>query len=53
MIALAKTGGYEITEEEAEIYLKELEDVELDRDVLQKVAGGALLWDTYFREISK
>ena len=53
LIALAKTGGYEITEEDAEAYLKELEDYELDEEILQKVAGGALLWDTYFRETSK
>ena len=53
LIALAKTGGYEVTEEEAEAYLKELEDYELDKETLQKVAGGALLWDTYFRETSK
>ena len=30
LIALAKMGGYEITKEEAEVYLKELEDYELD-----------------------
>lgn len=53
LVALAKMGGYEITREEAEVYLKELEDYELDKEVLQKVAGGALLWDTYFREMSK
>ena len=32
---------------------KELEDYELDKETLQKVAGGTLLWDTYFRETSK
>ena len=53
LLALAKTGGYEITKEEADVYLKEMEDYELDKEVLQKVAGGALLWDTYFRETSK
>ncbi len=47
LIALAKAGGYEVTEE------KELEDYELDKETLQKVAGGTLLWDTYFRETSK
>ena len=52
-IALAKAGGYEVTEEDAEAYLKELEDYELDKETLQKVAGGTLLWDTYFRETSK
>ena len=53
LIALAKAGGYEVTEEDAEAYLKELEDYELDKETLQKVAGAALLWDTYFRETSK
>ena len=42
-----------LTEEDAEAYLKELEDYELDKETLQKVAGGTLLWDTYFRETSK
>ena len=40
LIALAKTGGYEITKEEAEAYLSELADVELDNKQLKKVAGG-------------
>ena len=53
LVALAKEQGKEITKEEAEAYLKELEDYELDEETLQKVAGGALLWDTYFRETSK
>ena len=40
LIALAKTGGYEITKEEAEAYLAELADVELNDETLKKVAGG-------------
>ena len=40
LIALAKAGGYEITKEEAEAYLAELADVELDDKQLKKVAGG-------------
>ena len=40
LIALAKAGGYEITKEEAEAYLAELADVELDDNQLKKVAGG-------------
>ena len=40
LIALAKTGGYELTKGEAEAYLSELDDVELDEVSLQKVAGG-------------
>ena len=40
LIALAKTGGYELTKEEAEAYIAELEDYELDEDTLKNVAGG-------------
>lgn len=40
LIALAKTGGYEITKEEAEAYLRELADLELDDKSLKGVAGG-------------
>ena len=39
-MALAKTGGIELTKEEAEAYLAELEDVELDAAALKNVAGG-------------
>ena len=48
LIALAKTGGYELTKGEAEAYLAELADVELDEEVLQKVAGGKC-WDINHR----
>ena len=40
LIALAKAEGKEITKEEAEAYLAELNDVELDEAVLKKAAGG-------------
>ena len=40
LVALAKAEGYDITKEEAEAYLAELEDRELDRQELDKVAGG-------------
>ena len=52
LIALAKTEGIEITKEEAEAYLDELQNVELDNAVLDKVAGGNCYsdlsgpWDT-------
>ena len=42
LIALADSEGIELTKEEAEAYLAELEDFELDSDVLQKVAGGGV-----------
>ena len=41
LTALAKIGGYELTKEEADAYLAELSDVELDDKTLKKVAGGA------------
>ena len=41
LVALAKTEGIEITTAEAEAYLAELENRELDSKVLDKVAGGA------------
>ena len=40
LIDLAKTEGIEITKAEAEAYLAELENVELDAATLDKVAGG-------------
>ena len=41
LIALAKTEGIEITLEQAEAYLEELQDVELNQETLDKVAGGS------------
>ena len=40
LIALAKTYGFTLTKEEAEAYLAEFEDMELDEEALDKVAGG-------------
>ena len=40
LIALAKTGGYELTKEEAETYLAELADYELDSSEIKNIAGG-------------
>ncbi|MBR5672529.1 MAG: hypothetical protein IKX02_03720 [Spirochaetales bacterium] len=40
LMALAKAGGFKITKTEAEAYLDELENVELDEATLNKVAGG-------------
>lgn len=39
-MALAKTNGYEITKGEAEAYMAELADVELDGKELKNIAGG-------------
>ena len=40
LLALAKAEGYDITKDEAEAYLAEMDDVELDETMLKKVAGG-------------
>lgn len=40
LIELAKTEDIELTKEEAEAYLAQLQDVELDSENLEKVAGG-------------
>lgn len=40
LIALAKAAGIDITKDEAEAYLAELADLELNSDTLDKVAGG-------------
>ena len=40
LIALAKAEGYDITKAEAEVYMTELADVELDGKELKNVAGG-------------
>ena len=44
LMALAKAEGFAITKEEAEAYLVELADVELNEETLKKVAGG-ICWD--------
>ena len=40
LIALAKASGTELTKAEAEAYLDELQNIELDINALDKVAGG-------------
>ena len=40
LIAFAKSEGIELTQEEAEAYLAEMDDVKLDDTALQQVAGG-------------
>jgi predicted ribosomally synthesized peptide with nif11-like leader len=37
---LAASEGYEITKDEAEAYMAEMADVELDDETLSKAAGG-------------
>ncbi len=40
LLSLAKTEGFDITKEEAEAYMAEMADVELDEKTLSKAAGG-------------
>ena len=47
MMALAKSGGFEVTKEEAEAYLAEIDDFDLEDEVLEKVAGGYSLCNNY------
>ena len=41
LMAVAKAEGYELTKDEAEAYLAELADFELDDAMLKNVAGGS------------
>ena len=45
LIALSKAGGYEITKDEAEAYMAELADYNLDGEKLQAIAGGTGPYD--------
>ena len=48
LMALAKSEGIELTKEEAEAYMAELEDYELDEDTLKNVAGGGgMCWKNF------
>ena len=42
LMKLAKEEGYELTKEEAEAYIAEMADGELDLAQLDKVAGGGV-----------
>ena len=43
LMKLAKGSGFDITKEEAEAYMAELDDIELDEQVLRNVAGGTCI----------
>ena len=51
LIELAKKAGVELTLEQAETYLKEFDDMELDINDLDEVAGGVQRghWKSYSR----
>ena len=40
LVKLAKENGVEITVKEAEVYLAEMEDIDLDSEQMKQVAGG-------------
>ena len=40
LVKLAKAEGFELTMQEADAYLSEIEDIDLDSAQLKKVAGG-------------
>ena len=46
LLELAKEVGIELTKEEAEAYMAELKDFELDGDTLKRVAGGGCYMET-------
>ena len=43
LMALAKSEGIELTKEEAEAYMADLQDFELDDENIKKIAGGTNL----------
>ena len=45
LMALAKAEDFDISVEEAEAYMAELDDIELDEQVLRNVAGGTCITD--------
>ena len=49
-IELAKAEGFTVTKEEAEAFLAQTQDVELDGENLQKAAGGGLFGKCKLRE---
>lgn len=40
LVKLAESEGYEMTKDEAEAYMEELSDFELDEETLKAAAGG-------------
>ena len=53
LMAMAKAEGIELTKEEAEAYLAEMDDVELDSDTLKQVAGGGMSYCSDFFTFKK
>ena len=47
LIAFVKSEGIDITKDEAEAYMAEIEDMELDSESLKNVAGGGTCYTAY------
>ena len=47
LVALAKANGITLTKEEADAYFAEIDNMELDEEALDKVAGGNSYSDGY------
>ena len=47
LMALAKSEDRELTKEEAEAYLAEIDDFELEEEALENVAGGYNICENY------
>ena len=47
LMVLAKSKGMEMTKDEAEAYLAEIYDFELEEEALEKVAGGYNICENY------
>jgi ribosomal protein L12E/L44/L45/RPP1/RPP2 len=43
LMKVAKAEGFDLTQEEAEAYMAELSDFELDEELLKKAAGGTCI----------
>ena len=44
LLELAEAEGYEMTKDEAEAYIAEMADYELDDETLKSAAGGETCW---------
>ena len=47
LMVLAKTEGIKLTKDEAEAYMAEMEDCELDENTVKKIAGGGTCYTAY------
>ena len=44
LLNLAEAEGYDVTKDEAEAYIAEMADYELDDETLKSAAGGETCW---------